>query len=184
MKFTLDSNCIIALEERRPEALPIRMLVDRHSENGIDVALIAMMASERPRLAEAETSFSEFQSRIEDLGLGHLPHVLPLCYWGISFWDHCLWADDAEVLEEQIHAVLFPNRPFRGDGVAASERFESWRNAKCDVQAMWSHIHAARDVFVTNDANFHKATKLPQLLSLGAGRIIRPMDIPELLKQL
>jgi pyruvate/2-oxoglutarate dehydrogenase complex dihydrolipoamide dehydrogenase (E3) component len=47
----------------------------------------------------------------------------------------------------------------------------TWRNHKCDVLALWSHIHDARDVFVTNDEEFHKMTKKAALLALGSGRI-------------
>ena len=54
--------------------------------------------------------------------------------------------------------------PYPKDG-SDSERVK-WRNAICDVQALWSHIHAGNDVFVSRDRNFHKASKLPKLLSL------------------
>jgi len=50
----------------------------------------------------------------------------------------------------------------------------TWRNRKCDVQAIWSHIHHKRDVFVTSDCNFHKADKKAALIALGAGRIEHP----------
>ena len=40
---------------------------------------------------------------------------------------------------------------------------------------MWCHLHYKNDIFVTSDGNFHKATKLPRLLALGAGQIVRPM---------
>jgi hypothetical protein len=50
----------------------------------------------------------------------------------------------------------------------------TWRNRNCDVQAIWSHIHHKRDVFVTSDCNFHKADKKAALIALGAGRIEHP----------
>ena len=51
-----------------------------------------------------------------------------------------------------------------------------WRNAKCDVQVMWSRIHHAGDTLVTNDANFVNATKLPRLVALEAGAVVRTCD--------
>lgn len=51
-----------------------------------------------------------------------------------------------------------------------------WLNAKCDVLALWSHIYYGGDIFVTSDENFHKEKKLPHLLHLGAGAILRPYD--------
>ena len=49
-----------------------------------------------------------------------------------------------------------------------------WRNAKCDVQAIWSHVNARRDVFVTGDKNFHRSQNKKRLLELGARRIEEP----------
>jgi hypothetical protein len=72
--------------------------------------------------------------------------------------------------------VLFPRLSF--DGAALDHQ---WRNAKCDVLSIWSHIHYRRHVFVTSDGNFHKETKKPRLLALGAGRIEQPADAALLL---
>ena len=86
-------------------------------------------------------------------------------------------------MERQIHAVLFPHVEYElGDycrrrGLASERPLpRGWRNAKCDVLALWSHIHHGREVFVTADGNFHARTKKPALVALGAGEICRPMD--------
>jgi hypothetical protein len=87
-----------------------------------------------------------------------------------------------ERLEQQIHQVLFPKIPFKYEsyckeyaghvqGMAIDRR---WRRAKCDVQAMWCHIHYQNDIFVTEDRNFLKRTKKPQLIALGAKEILLP----------
>jgi hypothetical protein len=49
-----------------------------------------------------------------------------------------------------------------------------WRNKKCDVLSMWCHIYYGGDIFVTSDKNFFK--KLPPLLEIGVGDILRPCD--------
>lgn len=55
-----------------------------------------------------------------------------------------------------------------------SIEFVAWLNRICDVQTMWCHLQYENDVFVTSDRNFHKATKTPRLIAMGAGRISTP----------
>jgi hypothetical protein len=96
-----------------------------------------------------------------------------------------------EDLERQIHEVLFSNIEFRwldfcsirGWDPNAQPLDAKWRNAKCDVQALWSHIHHRRDVFVTRDRIFHAVTKMPTLVALGAGQIVYPQVAAGMLKQ-
>ena len=87
-----------------------------------------------------------------------------------------------EKLEKDIHEILFPGieflwtafceaRSLSGDGQILES---DWRNSKCDVQALWAHIHHRRDVFVTSDRNFHSASKRATLMSLGSGQIAFP----------
>jgi len=49
-----------------------------------------------------------------------------------------------------------------------------WRNAKCDVLALWRHIHFNGDIFITSDKNFHQQRKKAQLVALGAWNILTP----------
>ena len=62
----------------------------------------------------------------------------------------------------------------RGDDRSDPRLHREWINKKCDVQAMWCHIHYSGDAFVTSDTNFHKHTKKPRLKALGAGEILTP----------
>ena len=110
-------------------------------------------------------------------------------YWDITFWDYSVWSDAAmQALEQQIHETLFPNIEFlwqdycRANGLdPKSTPSGKWRNCKCDVLAMWSHIHGNRDVFVTSDGNFHAAAKKAAVISLGAKHIEYPDDAVSLL---
>jgi len=106
-------------------------------------------------------------------------------YYGVSFWDHGLLTDEAMIdRERRIHEILHPETEFdyadycRRLGIdpktEPSER--RWRNAKCDVQVLWSHIHHGGELLVTNDLNFVKESKLPRLLALGAGAIVRTRE--------
>jgi hypothetical protein len=95
-------------------------------------------------------------------------------------------ADEAmRKLEHEIHSILFPTVPFLGEDYCRANsldpldpppnpstgKWRKWRNCKCDVLAIWSHIHHKRDVFVTSDPAFHK--KKTALIALGAGRFER-----------
>jgi hypothetical protein len=180
LTFTLDSNCLTDIEESRPAAPEVRALAGAHTAGTADVAVIAMSASERPKPGHSVNNF--FEDRLVALGLAHLNIVLPMLYWDISFWDHGLWADDAMVdLERRIHSILFPNVQFlwqdycRENGINPppdTSPSGKWRNCKCDVQAIWSHIHSKRNVCVTSDTNFHK--RKSDLISVGAGQIEYP----------
>jgi hypothetical protein len=180
--FTLDTNCLIDVEENRPAASKIRALADTHTAGRADIAVIAMSASENPKPGQHRIQdFSEFKARLAALSLAHLNIILPMMYWDISFWGHGLWCDAAMVdLERQIHSVLFPKEQFlwqdycRDKGINPPPNIPCgrWRNHKCDVQAIWSHIHSGRDVFVTTDRGFH--TRKLALINLGAGQIEYP----------
>jgi hypothetical protein len=85
-------------------------------------------------------------------------------------------------LERSIHEILFANIPFLWSDYCAAYYIaevpetpdRKWSNAKCDVQAFWSHAWRKRDVFVTSDGNFHAESKKNKLLSLAGGRIETP----------
>jgi hypothetical protein len=178
--FTLDTNCIIDVAENRPAAGAVRTLADAHAAGRADVAVVAMSASEKQQGGHYIRNFEEFRNRLVSLGLGQLKVILPMAYFDISFLDHCLLIDDAMVkLEHEIHLILFPTVQFLWQDYCRANSLDpppnpptgTWRNNKCDVQAICSHIHRKRDVFVTSDSNFHKKAAL---IALGAGRIEHP----------
>jgi len=186
LSFTLDSNCIIALENEEPNAPAIRLLAAAHMRGVADVAIAAIMASEKQRDVPLLEDFEVFQERLRNVGLGHLSLCHPMFLLDMGFWDHGLWAGPDETkIELAIHHILFPNiqHDYR-DFCAArfipetpliwDDERDLWRNAVCDVQGLWSHIYARRDVFVSSDSVFHQATKKPLLINLGAGRIEYP----------
>jgi hypothetical protein len=76
-----------------------------------------------------------------------------------------------EILFSDSHPIDITNEP------ESSPKSAAWLNRTCDVQSMWCHLHYKNEIFVTSDGNFYKATKLPRLLALGAGQIIRPDDL-------
>lgn len=106
--------------------------------------------------------------------------LAPMMIWDVTFWDHCLWCnDEMQVLAGDIEQVLFAGSP-RIDIANVPEHSPDaavWLNRVCDVQSMWCHIHYKNGIFVSSDSNFHKATKAPRLLNMGAGRIARPEEL-------
>jgi hypothetical protein len=181
--FTLDTNCLLAVDEGRPEASAVQALVDAHRDGRASVALSAITASERQRDGAMLDNFALFQERVKKLGFDHLELLLPMGYWNVMFWDACVEGDAAMAdLERKIQAILFPSVPVDWAGYCVVHGFDPsttkldrrWKNVKCDVQAFWCHTWNKRSVFVTTDGKFHAATKKPRLLALAPGAIERP----------
>jgi hypothetical protein len=189
LTFTLEQNCLINLQDKTGQHIALGKLVDAHNQGRARVFIAAISASERTRDANQKPDYTRFRALLDRLSLESLPEVLPIAYWDIAFWDHALWSGDNMVGQERkIHGILFPAIEFeyadyckaRGvDPAAPKER--KWLNAKCDVQAMWSHINAANDVFVTEDQNFFKQSKKYKLIDLGAKAICTPEEAAALL---
>jgi hypothetical protein len=177
------------MDEGRPEAAAIRSLADAHAAGTAAVAVVAISASERQTGGHYIDNFAQFRGRMAALGLAHLDILQPIMYWDITFWDYSLWSDHAmQALEQQIHEVLFPNAEFLWQDYCRAHALDPsstptgrWRNRKCDVLAIWSHIHGNRDVFVSSDGNFHIAAKKAALVALGARHIEYPDDAVSLL---
>jgi hypothetical protein len=189
MRFTLDTNCIIDVEENRPSAQYVIDLVNLHGQNGITVAVSAIGASERQRVGGYSQSFSDFQTKLNTVGLGNLELLPPIGYFGITFFNYCVYGGGNETLENDIHNALFPSIEFNvaeyaiNRGLPANTSDHKWRNAKCDVLALWCHVKNQGDVFVTSDDNFHASTKQAKLISLGVGQIALPEDAIKLAKE-
>jgi hypothetical protein len=184
-QVTLDTNCLLDLEGDSTRAAAVRDLVRRHEAGEVTLSIPAIMASERQRGGTYLSSFAEFTDRLERLGVEHLPLLNPMGYYGVSFWGHAIWAGDDMVRDEQtLHEILHPEIEFRYADYCARRGLDPmamppdrrWRNAKCDVQVLWSHMHYVGDLLVTSDENFLKGTKLPQLIALGANAIARPTE--------
>jgi hypothetical protein len=184
LKLTLDTNCIVALDENRePAANSLRRLLAAHTAGTAQLRLVANSASERQRTGPYLENFSQFQQRLADLHLDHLEILRPPATLDVAYLDQMvLLGDDELLLLERIHTALFPTHPFKlqnainaappGSDPEAIER--KWRNRRLDAEAMWCHIHYEGDVFVTTDDNFFKETKKPQLAALGAPLIFTP----------
>ena len=76
LRFTLDTNCLIDLDEGRPNAPYVRQPVDAHP-NGAHVAYVAISASEKQQGGRGQLKlFEEFHDRLKRLGVAHLHEAL------------------------------------------------------------------------------------------------------------
>ena len=160
--FTLDTNCLIDIEEERPAADYIRELLQAGTMEKADLALVASSASERQRSGTFLTNLATFEKRRTTLGFGGLPLLPSIGRWDVSFFDHSLFpSPEGSTREAAIYSVLFPNSPVEWVDYAALKDTDvndvtspagmRWRNQILDAQALWAHDHARRDVFVTSD---------------------------------
>ena len=183
VRYTLDTNCIIAMEESRPEASALMTLVERHRLGTVIVQIAAIAAAERQRLGISFERFDDFRARIAALGLGEVVFLRPPMYAGLCFADYCIVHGDEFLSQERaIHDVLFSSTFFEIDSSEhplGSKQWLRWLNAKCDVLTMWCHLHYGGGVFVSSDENFHAGGKRLRLLSMGAGSIVRPNEIAQ-----
>ncbi|MEU5958818.1 hypothetical protein [Streptomyces sp. NPDC047525] len=183
LSFTLDTNCLVALEEQRDSAPGIRALLSRHADGTAIVQIAATTAAENQVDGETLTDFAVFQNRLQLAGMGHLPILKPVLTWDFAYWDWGVWPDDSTDDElRKIHEVLFPALPYdftpdasmSAEGQAKAKR--KWRNYRLDGLGLHTHIQAGGDVYVTSDRNFMKVTKKDPLAQLGAVIILGPTE--------
>lgn len=169
--FTLDTNCIIALDdEARAERKAVVAIIEAGKEGCIDVAMVASSAAEKQMTGTYLGSIEDFKKRMAKLGLEHVGLLKPIASFGMTFFDHAIYPTEAQLgLQTRIFETLFPSTPASWPKHAAdlgqspedtdTPAGVKWRNKFLDAQAMWAHINNGRDVFVTSDANFARRFK-------------------------
>lgn len=182
-RITIDTNCLIDLENNSSNAEYIRILYKLHVEGNIQLRLPAVAASEKPKKGNEIKTFDDFMKRIERAGLPEIEVLKPYMFLNLSFLGFSMLSDDSMMkLDQEIHQILFPQLPYRFLDYCSQKGIDptelplhgKWRNPKCDVMIAWCHIFYDGDILVTRDGNFHKKTKVPKLLEFGAGAIMYP----------
>lgn len=193
MKLTLDWNCVIEVEDNRPQAYSLQRLVESHRSGKVDVALLGASASENTREKRLPSTFHHFQMKIEDLGWSDLPIVPMPCVIGLTYIGRSFIVGDADLFKRDVNAiweVIAPNVPRSPRDIASnweeskdigSEDLARWRNVWCDVMSAYSHIKAGRDVFVTNNTRDFQSKSTP-LSKLGMKRICTPDEAVNLVR--
>lgn len=176
-KFTLDTNCIIDLEDNRSNAEHVREIVQAWKNGQIELAVVAISASENQKNGNINRNFADFEEKLNNVGLNGVHHLLPLMIWDVFYWDHALWADnDMSKLVSEIRGILFPNISF--EPPKEINQNSKWRNHLCDVLVAWSHVFHKWDYLVTSDSNFHKHKD--ELKKVGINEVLYPEDAARL----
>lgn len=191
LSFSLDWNCILAVENNESAAASVLTLVEAHRNGFAHVALLATSASENLRDKTFPGSYELFDRRVAKLGLADLPVLLTPGVFGLTYWDRSYYVDENtyEPQRDAIWNAIHPSVPLElelppDDHQAQQElwaaRQQKWRNAWCDVNSIITHIDQQRDVFVTsNTRDFQRNSSL--LSSLGAAKIVVPDEAALLL---
>jgi hypothetical protein len=183
--FTLDTNCLIDVEDNRPARDSVLQLVDAADKGLADVAMVASSASERQPGGVYLKTFTSFRDRMHELGFGSIKMLMPIAKWDLSFWDHAIRPSEPQMQREQlIFETLFPDTPYSWQEYAAANGLEieqindarafKWRNRLCDAQAFWAHDDNGRTVFVTSDGRFKK--RLSRKREFLTSMIATPME--------
>lgn len=165
MKLTLDWNCVIEVEVGGPQSIHVKNIVKAHRYGEFEVALLAASASENSKSKMFPGNAKFFKQRIAKLDWNDLPLVPMPGIHGLSYWDFSYYVEDSGAFERDMSAlwqVIAPNVPrdpaehlaeghsLSDDSIQAKE-LSKWRNTWCDIISAYSHIHACRDIFVTNN---------------------------------
>lgn len=186
MKVTLDTNCLISVEERDLRTAHIKQLYKYHQLGKIVLQIVGISASEKTIKGTYLQNFSQFQEWIHKLSFDDVEILKPIAVFDITFWDWGIFADDKMIdLEKRIFSILFPKIPYNlkdycdQNGVKIDDKkfLAKWKNAKCDVLAYWSHIYHGGGIFVTYDNNFRKQSKKADLIALGATDILTADEV-------
>ena len=186
MNVTLDTNCIIALEENeQPAAGYLRRILHGPTDQELRLRVAGISASERQRGGKLSETFHDFEAKLAQVGLENAEILLPPVIWDMTYWDNAILGSE-EVDEEakRIHEILSPTTPFEYEAycrrvsraAVAPDVDRKWRNRVIDTWALWSHCHYGGGAFVTSDENFHWPGKKTALARLGAGAILRPSE--------
>ena len=163
LHVTFDTNLLIDVEEKRAGFEQLLEILALHNTGKIKICIPAIAASEKLFDAQHTPNYRLFENYLSNLGIKDFEELIPLAYWDMCFFDHCLFAGNESVaLDHSIHKILFPNiepecRDFcEKRGLPLNDVDPKWRNAKIDVQMLWCHIYHKKDIFITRDENFKR----------------------------
>lgn len=173
MCFTLDSNCLIDLEEGRSDAVVLEELKELWRSGQIDLAVVSVSASENQPTGTAMQNYGEFEEKLKRVGLDDARELPPVVYWDFGYWDHCLWASHESNRQiSEIRGILFPaSQHVPPDDPSQNSK---WRNQTCDVLIAWAHGFHKADHLVTRDQNYHRTAQ--GLAHYGIQSIVAPKE--------
>jgi len=69
LSFTLDTNCLIDLEENREDSKYLVDMIDHWKKGKINISVVAVSASENQKAGESNKNYAEFESKLGNIGL-------------------------------------------------------------------------------------------------------------------
>lgn len=183
--FTLDMNCLIAIENDEPEKAHVLALIEAADARRIGLSMVASGASERQPGGGYLNNIADFKERMRSLGFASVDLLKPIGRYDVGFWDHAIsGSEEAIAREKEIFEALFPQHSASWAEYAAthgadvndlsSPQGRKWKNMLCDAQAFWGREYYGKDHFVTSDDNFRK--KLVVTGKVPADTILTPIE--------
>ena len=170
MRLTLDTNCLIDLENGTGQARAIRELITLHRAGKIQVFVSAISASENViGQGSQPENLDQFEARLKSLAIDDLPSVLPTGRNGMSFWGAAVYGDEKDDIGEKIKSIVHST-------VDTLTLTSKARKVVCDVDGLAAHIRSGHDIFVTSDEHFRKHSRREALLALGPKDILTPEE--------
>ena len=123
IRMTLDTNCIIDLEEQRPDSKYLVEIIDAWRNGKVNLAVVAVSASENQPGGQVNETYKQFQEKLASVGLAGVTELLPLAYWDVFYWDHALWSSEETGSSKMTPPVPFP--------ILTSARNEPTATARC-----------------------------------------------------
>ena len=105
MKLTLDWNCVIEVEEGRPQAPYVVDLVNAHRNGEFEVALLAASASENSKSKRFPGNAGFFKERVARLGWENFPVVLMPSVIGLSYVGFSFCVADGDAFKHDMDAL-------------------------------------------------------------------------------
>lgn len=72
MKYTLDTNCIIDLEEQRSGCPHLKRMLRAYRNNEIELAVVAISASENQKGGKPSKTFKDIEEKLNNADLEYL----------------------------------------------------------------------------------------------------------------
>ena len=112
MRITFDTNALVNLENGTGQIDDLRDLRTLHKARQIRICIPAMVASENQKGNVAFSNYCHFIEFLKKTDLDDMEELLPVAFWDVTFFDHCVFADDMK-LDRAIHDILLPGRRVR-----------------------------------------------------------------------
>jgi len=169
LRVTLDTNCLIDLEDRTGQAPAIWELIKLHRAADIRLFVSAIPAADHLADKAMSEDYGQFEHRLKALRIDDLPSVLPTGRNEMAFWGAAVYGNHRDDLLEKIHHIVYSTV----DTLFLTARS---RTIPCDTDGLAAHIRSGHDIFVTSNQHFRKTARRQALVALGAKNILTPEE--------